>query len=259
MNPRTFYIFLIVLMIVPFVSAAPPVLSTVQSGSLEIITPGWDFIKMNQNVDFYWHVFNSTTMLTNTTTSCVFHLYSIANNGEHIVVVNPVKDYGLDEKRDFEVEVKGANFSVPGDYTYLIECNTSTQTGGLEAGFTVTSNGYAPMNTGTAFNLWMILGIIFLTAISFFIVAYMMNNQIIKTILIGLGCLVFAMLVFSGMTMTQDIFLNYNGNSHITTIYYYFFWFMAITMTMTVLATCAWITFYAIKKLQNKRMSIDND
>ena len=136
------YIICIVLamMLLPMASAAPPVLSTVQTGSLEIIAPTFDSIPQSGSFDFYWHVFNTTSLLTNVSTSCTYHLYSKFAEGEHIYTQNPVTKFTND--RDFEVSINGANFSTQGEYCDLIECNTSTQTGGLERCFIVTQNGY---------------------------------------------------------------------------------------------------------------------
>jgi hypothetical protein len=131
--------FALILLVLPMVSAAPPVLSTVQPGSLEIVAPTYNYVTQGADKDIYWHVFNTTKLLTNTTTTCSYHLYSQQKKGEHIVTVNNVQTFT--NGRDFEVEVKGANFSTLGEYCHIIECNTTGQTGGIERCFTVTVNG----------------------------------------------------------------------------------------------------------------------
>ena len=128
----------LILLTLSFVSAAPPVLSTIQSGSLEIIAPTYNYVKVGLDKDIYWHVFNTTALLTNKTVTCSYHLYEQNLKGVHIVYVSNVK--GFTNDRDFEVEVKGANFTV-GEYCQLIECNTSIQTGGIEICFSVTPTG----------------------------------------------------------------------------------------------------------------------
>ena len=127
------------LLVIPLSSAVAPVLQTIQQGSLEILAPEFQLIPKAEKFDFYWHVFNTTNLLTNKTVSCDFHLYSKFVNGEHLVMYDNVK--GFINGRDFEVTVNGANFTEVGVYCNIIECNTSRQTGGLERCFTVTSSG----------------------------------------------------------------------------------------------------------------------
>ena len=148
-------VFLFLLIVIPSVSAAPPVLSTVQSGSLEILAPTFGTIPKSVDFDFYWHVFNTTKLLTNISTSCTYHLYSKFEEGEHIYTNNLVTKFTND--RDFEVSLKGANFTEVGEYCDLIECNTSTQTGGLERCFIVTTTG---IDLSSSF-FWLILVLVF--------------------------------------------------------------------------------------------------
>lgn len=122
---------------ISLVNAASPVLSTTQAGSLEIIAPTWVDVPQSQDMDFYWHVLNTSTLLTNVTANCTFHLYSLNSKGEHIYSDNHVVKFV--EGRDFEVSLKGSNFSTIGEYCKLVECNTAAQTGALERCFNVVS------------------------------------------------------------------------------------------------------------------------
>jgi len=126
------------LLVMPLVQSAPPILQTIQSGSLEILAPTYEYVFPNTDKDIYWHVLNTTQLLTNSTTNCSYHLYSQNSKGEHIVTVSPVKMFS--NMRDFEVEVLGGNFSELGRYCQLIECNTVNQAGGIERCFEVTTN-----------------------------------------------------------------------------------------------------------------------
>jgi hypothetical protein len=153
-------LFLFIIFSMSLISAVPP-FQTTGADTLQILTPGWDIIKQNQKVDFYWHVFNLTNYLTNATANCTFHLYSIKENGEHILTINNVKMFG--NNRDFEVEVEGGNFSEIGDYRYLIECKTSSQAGGIEAAFKVTHTGdSADTSTSLIYIILLIINLIFL-------------------------------------------------------------------------------------------------
>lgn len=158
------------------ISSAPPFISTTQTGSLEIIAPTYDYITQNKDMDFYWHVFNTSSLLTNKTTTCAYHLYSKNLKSEHIYTNNNVKGYAND--RDFEVEIKGANFSTLGDYCHLIECNTTTQAGGLERCFIVTSNGEQVSLSNTI----LIIAFLIISVI-FFIIGYSfrMENYLVKS------------------------------------------------------------------------------
>jgi len=129
-----------------FVSAAAPVLQTVDPGSLTILTPSWDTIQQGQNIEINWHVLNATTLLSNASANCTFHLYSIRADGDHTYTVNDVRNFTQD--RDFTVNINGSNFTELGDYSFLIECFTpvasklgSAQTGGIESKFIVTKSG----------------------------------------------------------------------------------------------------------------------
>ena len=133
-------LFIGVLLAPSFVSAAPPILSTVQAGSLEIIAPSFTSIPQSTSFDMYWHLFNTTTKLTNTTATCAYHLYSKFSSGEHVYYNNNVTK--MEASIDFEVSLSSGNFTQQGEYCHMIECWTTSQTGGLERCFIVTQNGY---------------------------------------------------------------------------------------------------------------------
>jgi ABC-type multidrug transport system permease subunit len=65
-------------------------------------------------------------------------LYEKNTKGEHIVTINDVPLFS--NGRDFEVTVLGGNFT-QGTFCHMIECNTSTQAGGIERCFEVTYTG----------------------------------------------------------------------------------------------------------------------
>lgn len=168
--------------IAPFASAAPPVLSLTQAGSLEIIAPTYEYVSANIDKDIYWHVYNTSRLLTNTTTSCSYHLYEQKSKGEHIVTVNNVATYT--NGRDFEVEVEGANFTI-GNYCHLIECNTSTQTGALERCFKVTATGQDSTSSDFKPLIMALFGVIIILLISAFALAE--NHGILSALFAGIG------------------------------------------------------------------------
>ncbi len=158
-------LFFLFLLVIPLVSAVPPVLQTIQSGSLEIISPTWEEIPQSTSLDIYWHLFNTTTVLKNTTATCSYHLYSKFSGGKHIYTNNNVTEFinGL----DFKVEVSGGNFSNLGEYCNMIECWTATQTGGLERCFLVTKTGMVEESYPIMLYLLVISFIILLMGIYF--------------------------------------------------------------------------------------------
>lgn len=168
------FLLLSILLILPLIIAVPPVLSTTQPTSLEIIAPTFEYLPQNTKLDFYWHVFNASQLLTNTTTSCNFHLYSENKGGEHIFLNSNVKMFS--NLRDFEAEVPAQNFSTIGSYCSLIECNTSSQSGGLERCFEVTFNGKPePDGVLTAFFVIFFLIIVGLTC---YLVLYSIGHMV---------------------------------------------------------------------------------
>jgi len=126
---------LLLLFLLPMVSAVKPVITT--SGGLDIIYPSFEYYPQGQEIDFYWHVSNETSLLTNSTVNCSFHIYE--KGQEHGYSNNHVINFI--EGRDFEVEVLGGNFTNTTEYCRLIECNSATQVGAIESCFMVTPSG----------------------------------------------------------------------------------------------------------------------
>jgi hypothetical protein len=137
MKNKLFLMFALFFISLSFVSAVPRPTYIAPNNELNIIFPSYDTYKEGMDYDFYWHVSNSSTLLTNKTASCVFHMYEQNKLGEHTVIDNNPKYV---DGRDFEVEVEGANFTI-GSHCRLIECNTSNQVGEIESCFEVTKTG----------------------------------------------------------------------------------------------------------------------
>lgn len=189
------------LAVLPLVSSAPPVLSTIQSGSLEIIAPTFDYIVQGQNMNFYWHVFNTTRLLTNTSVTCDYHLYSKFEEGDHIITVNNVKQFN--NGRDFEVSVAGNNFSEIGEYCDLIECNTSIQTGGLERCFLVSTNGEEVTTAKAVFYIGLLAVLLFFLGLSIFgFVSF--DNLLSRVGSFGAGYLLMITITFIGWNMADS-------------------------------------------------------
>lgn len=202
--------------------AAPPVLSTIQQGSLEILAPTYNYVTQNADKDIYWHVFNTSNLLTNTTATCDYHLYSQNLKGEHIVTINNVKTFT--NGRDFEVEIKGGNFSTIGEYCHLIECNTSSQTGGIERCFTVTSNGKESTEAKASFFFSVII-IFIIIAIFFFALGFIFQSPAAKIFFYFMSGVMLIFLMAVGLELTKDSFI---GSSMESIMGYV--WFLTITL-----------------------------
>ena len=138
MKPYIKFIFLLIL-VTTLVTAQPPIFTQFVDEGLTI-----DFVKITiqqQNKDFQYnfHVFNTSNgiRLTNSTTSCNFHLFM--NDGVHIIQEMSIPFDVSGE--DWELTVKGNNFTRLGEYAYLVDCSSTEGLGGsVSVGFEVTAD-----------------------------------------------------------------------------------------------------------------------
>jgi hypothetical protein len=125
------------------VSSAPPFISspTVTEG-ITIEHPIVDPVKINEFHEFHFHIFNASTgmPMNGTGVTCFFHLYN--KWGIHIFKLESVP-FPADERFDYEVNVSSGNFSYSGQYSFIFQCNTSTQGGFYEHDFLVNGIGEA--------------------------------------------------------------------------------------------------------------------
>lgn len=129
------FVFLLIFL-VPTISAVPPFQATnlVSSNSLQIETPVFDVVKINQNYTFHFHVFNvNGSFLTNASTSCILHIYDF-QTGDHILQQSAVMDSNM---IDFDVSINDSLLTKEGNYFRLIQCNTSSYGGFLGTQFKV--------------------------------------------------------------------------------------------------------------------------
>lgn len=229
------------------VNAAPPVLSTVQSGSLEILAPTYNYVTQGEDKNIYWHVFNATQLLTNKTATCYYHLYSQKLKGEHIVTVNNVKTFT--NGRDFEVEIAGANFTTVGEYCHLIECNTSSQTGGIERCFTVNVSGNEVVSANIVL-ITMLLLVIIISGLFFMAFAWFSNDQFLKTIFLVLAGISMVVGIFYGMNVSSDIIPQY---ANINTIYGAFFYIITIVIIAALMALVIYVMVSTFKRMYRMR------
>lgn len=139
---KILFFFMISLICITFVSSAPTKFSGTTTLGLDIEHPISDPIKVGLDHKFHFHVFNSSNGLpilaNKLSANCTFHLYNSV--GSHIVKVNNI--VSSDDIYDYEQLIKGGNFSVPGQYSYVFQCNTSTAGGYYTNYFEVTPTGF---------------------------------------------------------------------------------------------------------------------
>lgn len=142
-------------------SAAPPFSATSNTG-LQIVTSQFDYIPIGTAHAFNFHVINSTGVLDNRSVSCSFHIYG--SDGYHLseVMSVPMTNDGT----DFIALISSGNFTVQGQDSAIIQCNSSIQTGEISFTFGVGPGTSAATNNDVVFILFVILSYgIFLTAL----------------------------------------------------------------------------------------------
>ena len=122
-------------------SAQPTVLVPTSAQGIAIEHPISEPIPVNTTHKFHFHVFNASDgrAMNMSITTCTFHLYD--PDGNHILKVNDMVSF--DDRYDYEQIVTGRNFSYPGMYAYVFQCNTSSIGGFYSKSIDVTPKGNA--------------------------------------------------------------------------------------------------------------------
>lgn len=144
MKPNISIVFLflfILFMNVGFTLAAPPFLSNSGTNGYQIKVPLIDTIKQNQDFNFNFHVFNLSNgvQISNASTSCALHLY--LPNGTQILETTVPHANENTVTNEWEILVKGGNFSYLGENAYNIQCNSTTLGGFASVSELVTVTG----------------------------------------------------------------------------------------------------------------------
>jgi len=180
-NVIPLFIIVSLILIVPCIIAQPPFEQTTQfDRGLAIKVPMGGVLKQNTDQDFHFHVFNITDgqpmNQPDHGVACYFHLYN--NFGGHLVQLEAEYDNGGGNNVDneWEVEILGANFSEIGDYSYIIQCNsTILSLGGYESiGFEITPTGEKLDTSKAIVYSIMLLGI---TALFIFMFYWMLSIE----------------------------------------------------------------------------------
>ncbi len=132
---RLFLIILVLLIQIPICFSEPPFApqEITQSEALSIQFPQVEIFKLNENISFNFHVFNTTgKKLIGNEATCEMHIY---DNQNAEIIETYLTAVGSDYQYNF------TNTSRIGIYSYITLCNTSTLGGFLSAEFKITRTG----------------------------------------------------------------------------------------------------------------------
>lgn len=114
------------------VSSAPPFSTTSTNDGCQITPVVRDTLTVKRDFDFNFHTFNLSNgyPLSNTSLSCVFHLYN--QTGDHVMSVFLKNDPYLEHftTNEWVERMAGKNISSVGTYAYLVQCNGTVLVGG---------------------------------------------------------------------------------------------------------------------------------
>jgi hypothetical protein len=168
-----FVLFFGLLAFMGFASAAPPVTTvTTSDRAITIEHPLMDPLITYTDYKFHFHIYNSTNgeqiIANSSVVTCSFHLYN--QTGSHIFKNNYA--VGSDDVLDYEQIIKGGNFSSPGTYSYVFQCNsTALDIGGF---YNHDVTVVTAQTTNQSLTLFLVL---LLSSIVFFIGGYILDQD----------------------------------------------------------------------------------
>lgn len=188
-------IIMLSLMIIPFISAIPPVQTTISQAGLEIAYPQYEYVKVNSNFTLLVHVYNATNYLTGNMANCYVDLY----NPKGIEMCHLKMTAGSVE---YSSPINN-NFTMLGVHSFIIQCNSTSQTGFANGIFEVTNSGIE-LTTAKAF---IDIGLLVILLVFFIIIIYIFtsfDNLLSKVGMLGLGYLLLIAIVFISWNMASD-------------------------------------------------------
>src|SRR4030042_540478 len=162
---------LVLFLFLPFISAVPPVQTTIQEQSLTIAYPQYQFVKIDSDFTLYIHVQNNSNLLKGPTISCWLDLYN--STGQETM-----RSRLLEGEADYYIPIFN-NFTDLGLHSFVIQCNTTSQAGFANGIFEVTRTGVI-VNDGMYFTLGSILLILFGINILFLYLGFRIENPSLK-------------------------------------------------------------------------------
>jgi hypothetical protein len=217
-------IMLILISIIPLVSSEVQTLGTVKQGQCIV--------------------------LTQLCADCTFvNLTSVIYPNESKVNYNV-----LMTKNNVDYNYTFCNTGDIGNYIYNTLGNPSGTLIVQPVSFEVTPSGNPKMGSGEGLTLMGILVIILLVSGFFLVISYMSNNQVVKSMFIGLSAFIMALAVFFGMTTINE---NLGGFSNLIKGYYTFWWFIVLVIFMSVMVTLVFVLIKSIKSMRIRKGDLD--
>jgi len=239
-------IIMVLMMVLPLVASAPPVTTTQQfTTGYQLKYPSDQVLKQNQGFEFEAHVFNISDGYPITSgISCYFHLYN--STGKHALELT---DATTSHNFDYSFDVGAGNFSVVGDYYYILQCNSSSLGGYVEVPFQVTPNGLE-LTEGRAFvdiGLLAML-VIFLAGCVFMFVSF--DNLLARVGMFGLSYLLLIAVTFISWNMASDFLLS---APFVAEMFRILFFVLIIGAFPLLIGAFAWyvIMLFKIKEIEN--------
>lgn len=204
LNNKVILAALVLILIMPMISAAPPFLTQLGTATegYQVETPQFEAVKVNETFYLHAHVFNATNgvLIPPTAASCIVHLYNSV--GTHIYQAGLTAD---DNGIDFTREIDAGNFSDIGKHWFIIQCNSSVAGGFIGKSYYVTESGYLLDEAeGGLFGsyLWVLVVITF---IFFYFGFKMLENN--STFFIGLALILFGTLMIIYLLLSVNTLL----------------------------------------------------
>lgn len=175
---RKIFLMLYCVCFVSLVTAAPPFQISNQEGSLLFSYPQFFYYPINHDIDFYWHVYNSTAHIqSNQSITCIFDLMDESG----ITIINDTKaNYNPGSNHFFRIIPK-EYLHTDNKYNYYVRCN-STEAGFFDGNFQVTSSGFELQND--MFPIIVSFGMI---VIFFFVLGFLNKMFKLKILSFGIG------------------------------------------------------------------------
>lgn len=138
---------LMLLLLLPFVVAAPPFQVSDTTTELTIIYPKQDTVQVGVPVTLHTHVFNMSGLpVSNESTNCTLHIYS--TTGQHTLR----EQMGFDGT-EWELDINATVLEEIGSHTFIIYCYDGSVGGFASGSFMVTTDG---LDEDVSF-AWMLL------------------------------------------------------------------------------------------------------
>lgn len=155
---------------------------------------------------------------------------------------------------DFNYTLIGNKTVLIGSYLVNGYCRSGNEVLVWAYTFLITPSGQDKPNVGEGLSLVGIMAIIVVVSAFFLLMAWMSNNQIVKSMFIGLSAFILAVTVFFGMTTITQIL---GGYSNLITGYNTFFFFILLCIVVAVFAVLIIVMVKSLESMKIKRGALE--